>query len=299
MHNRREFLFRTSGFLGISAFKLSRNYQAKLSFSTLGCPRWDFNKILEQAVLHQYQGIELRGILGQLDLTQINLFTPQNIPVTRRKISDSGIQIVNVGSSANLHFIDVQKRQNNLNEAKKFIDLAEQLNCPFIRVFPNDLPADQKDSDTLDAISSALEILGNHASGSQVKVLLESHGKVIRAQQLFQIMQQANHSRVGLVWDFFNMWSVTKEPIQDVYQLLHPYILHTHVKDAILTENGESYTLLGHGNAPVKSAIQALQNGNYQGYFSFEWEKLWHPEIAEPEIAIPHFATNFSKFLAS
>ncbi len=299
MHNRRDFLFKTSGFLGLSALKFSGNDMPKLSFSTLGCPGWDFDKILEQAVLHHYQGIELRGILGQLDLTKINLFTPLNIASTRRKTSDLGIQIVNLGSSANLHFIDIQKRQSNLDDAKKFIDLASQLNCPFVRVFPNDLPANQKDSDTLDAISSALQVLGDHANGSKVKVLLESHGKVIRAQQLLQIMQQANHSRVGLVWDFFNMWSVTKEPIQDVYQLLHPYILHTHIKDAILTEKGENYTLIGQGNAPVKQAVQLLQKGNYQGYYSFEWEKLWHPEIAEPEIAIPHFASYFSNFLAS
>ena len=24
------------------------------------------------------------------------------------------------------------------------------------------------------------------------------------------------------------------------------------------------------------------QMDGYKGYYSFEWEKLWHPEIAEP-----------------
>jgi hypothetical protein len=37
-------------------------------------------------------------------------------------------------------------------------------------------------------------------------------------------------------------------------------------------------------------AIDILYNDGYKGYFSFEWEKLWHPEIAEPEIAIAHYA---------
>lgn len=74
------------------------------------------------------------------------------------------------------------------------------------------------------------------------------------------------------------------------------YILHTHIKDAIVTEAGEKYTLLGEGNAPVKEALHALKSGGYSSYYSFEWEKLWHPEIAEPEIAIPHFSKNFSNY---
>jgi hypothetical protein len=27
----------------------------------------------------------------------------------------------------------------------------------------------------------------------------------------------------------------------------------------------------------------------FDGFVSFEWEKLWHPELATPEIALPHF----------
>ena len=87
-----------------------------------------------------------------------------------------------------------------------------------------------------------------------------------------------------------------RAPSAGIYQILKKYILHTHIKDAIVTEAGEKYTLLGEGNAPVKEALHALKSGGYSGYYSFEWEKLWHPEIAEPEIAIPHFSKNFSNY---
>jgi sugar phosphate isomerase/epimerase len=48
--------------------------------------------------------------------------------------------------------------------------------------------------------------------------------------------------------------------------------------------------LTGKGDVPVKRQMQALAANNYKGYFCFEWEKLWHPDIAEPEIAIADFA---------
>lgn len=294
--NRRTFLKQGSGLLGLGILTGNKSSKPRLSFSTLGCPAWNFSQVLQHAQENHYAGIEIRGIKGDLDLPNNPIFSPSNIASTRRQVEDAQLKIVNLGSSANMHFLDPKKKQSQLDEAKKYIDLAHQLDCPFIRVFPNDLPKDQAENETVQAIIHALIELGDFAKSSGVKVLLESHGKVIKSDMLLHIMQTANHPQVGLVWDFFNMWSVTKEPPAQVYQILKKYILHTHIKDAIVTSSGEKYTLLGEGNAPVKEALHVLKQGNYQGYYSFEWEKLWHPEIQEPEIAIPHFSNNFSKF---
>ena len=110
--------------------------------------------------------------------------------------------------------------------------LAAQLNCPFIRVFPDDLPADQEENATIDLIIKGLVVLGDHAKGSGVKVLLESHGKVVRSDLLLRIMEGAGHRQVGLVWDVYNMWSVTKESSESAYKALKKYIDHVHIKDA-------------------------------------------------------------------
>ena len=41
----------------------------------------------------------------------------------------------------------------------------------------------------------------------------------------------------------------------------------------------------------VAGVGHSLAEGGYKGYYSFEWEKLWHPEIAEPEVALAHYPT--------
>ena len=296
MSNRREFLKQSTGLIGLSALDFATPTKPLLSFSTLGCPAWTFSQVLQHAATNRFDGIEIRGIKGDLDLPKNPIFSAANIAATRREVADKKGKIVNLGSSANMHFLDPKKRQSNLDDAKKYIDLAHQLDCPFIRVFPNDLPKDQEEQATINTIIQSLITLGDYANSSGVKVLLESHGKVIKSDMLLHIMQEANHGNVGLVWDFFNMWSVTKEAPADMYQQLKKYIYHTHIKDALLTEKGETYTLVGEGNAPVKEALHALKSGGYAGYYSFEWEKMWHPEIQEPEIALPHFAKNFSSF---
>ena len=49
--------------------------------------------------------------------------------------------------------------------------------------------------------------------------------------------------------------------------------------------------LAGCGAVSFAETIDKLHGLAYQGYISFEWEKYWHPEIEEPELAFEDFAT--------
>lgn len=93
------------------------------------------------------------------------------------------------------------------------------------------------------------------------------------------------------------MWVVTKESPQEVYSTLKPYIKHTHIKDLKIENGKEEYVLLGTGIVPIFQAIDLLNENNYPGYYSFEWEKLWHPEIADPQIALADYPSAVRKHL--
>jgi sugar phosphate isomerase/epimerase len=262
-----------------------------LAFSTLGCPDWTFQQIVDFAVQHEYKGIEVRGLQRQLDLTKSNEFSStQNIEATLKLMKEKGLQFINLGSSATLHFPDGAEREKNLDEGRRFIDLAQKINCPYIRVFPNNFPKDQDRNVTMDLIVKGLLTLGDYAKGKNVSVLMETHGDLVKIENLEKIMQSATHPNVGLVWDVSNMWTITKEPPAQAYEKLQKYIHHTHIKDAKLVDGKLQYTLLGQGEVPIFEAISLLSKGGYKGYYSFEWEKLWHPEIAEPEVAFADYS---------
>lgn len=300
---RKEFIL-TAGISMISApWILSSgrlSTPGKLSFSTLGCPDWPFDKITRFAKDNGYRGIEVRGILKEMDLTRVPEFLDAAaILATLKTMNDLDLKFVDLGSSAALHLPKGDERNKNLDEAKRFIDLAEKLNCPFIRVFPNQLPKDREKQESLNLIIEGLRELGEYASSTRVTVLLESHGELIYKKDLLTVMQGAAHPHVGLVWDICNMWIATKEAPEEVYAVLKPYIRHTHIKDLKIVDGKEEYVLLGTGIVPIFPAIDLLVKNQYEGYYSFEWEKLWHPEIADPQIALADYPLAMKKHFGS
>jgi hypothetical protein len=49
----------------------------------------------------------------------------------------------------------------------------------------------------------------------------------------------------------------------------------------------------------VRETVRVLVEAGYPGYYCFEWEKKWHPEIEDPEVAFPHYARVMADYLAA
>jgi len=299
---RKEFLQTSSALLLGAAFAPTpfdfKKEKLPLAFSTLACPDWDFKKITDYAKQHGYTGIELRGLKREIYLPKCPEFSStKNIDAVLKIMKDKKLRFVDLGSSSTLHFGEGAEREKNIHEGKTFIDLAQQLNCPNVRVYPNLLPKDRDKDETMEFIAKGLMELGNYAKASGVMVLMETHGDLVWTQDIDKIMQHASHSNVGLVWDPCNMWTITKEPPAEMYRILKKYIYHTHIKDAKLADGKLKYVALGTGDTPIFEAVDLLVKDGYKGYYSFEWEKMWHPEIDEPETALADYPLAIKKHL--
>jgi sugar phosphate isomerase/epimerase len=102
-------------------------------------------------------------------------------------------------------------------------------------------------------------------------------------------MRAVHHPHVGVLWDVHHPYRFFSEPLADTYEKLKDRIRHVHLKDSIAVDGEVRYCLLGQGIVPVVEVLQLLANGGYDGWIAFEWEKRWHPEIEEPEVALPDF----------
>lgn len=292
---RRGFL-QASG-LALGALRLhswaSSNLHLMVGFSTLGCPAWEWMKILDFARAHEFAAVELRGLQGTMDLPTRPEFQPDRLAQSKREIAVHNLKISCVSSSAELHNADPAKHSQQIADAKRFIDLASSLGVPNVRVFGNKIegPKDQ----VVARIASGLHELGDYAGPRGVTVIIESHGDFTDSPTLSEILKRADSPHVGLLWDAHHTFVDGKEDPEFTVKKLGSYIRHTHLKDSVPSADGRRYVLTGRGDVPVQKQVEVLAASGYKGCYSFEWEKAWHPKLEEPEIAIADFAEFMKK----
>jgi sugar phosphate isomerase/epimerase len=292
---RREFLQRLAVILAaLPGAVRAADGRLPIGFSTLGCPSWDWLKILDFAQQNGFASVELRGLQGTMDLPSRPEFADGQIEQSKKDIASHGLRISCVSSSANMHDTG-QEHEKQLADARRFIDLASRLGTPYVRVFGNKLVGPQ--AAAIEHIAASLRELGDYARPKNVTVILESHGDFTNSSLLKEILEKAASPHVALLWDAHNTFVEGKEDPEVTVRQLGKYIRHTHLKDARLAGGQDNYVLTGRGDVPVKRQVELLAGTGYAGHYSFEWEKAWHPEIEEPEVAIADFARVVTQYL--
>ena len=286
--SRREFLAAGAMTAVASRFAWAVAEQLPLAFSTLGCPAWEWKKVLDFAQTNGFAAIELRGVTGNLDLPSCPEFAPGRIAESKKQVVDHALKISDLGCSAEMHRADPQERAKQLGDARRFIDLASALEVPYVRVFGNELRGPREE--VLARVISALHELGEYAGPKGVTVIIESHGDFVESPTLKEVLTRADSKNVALLWDAHHTFVDGHEEPEHTVAELGSWIRHTHLKDSVPDGKGRKYVLTGTGDVPVKRQVEALCKIGYKGYYCFEWEKMWHPDIAEPEVAFPDYA---------
>ena len=260
----------------------------KLAFSTLGCPDWELSQIAEAVKRLGFDAVELRALGGDLDLLNRREFSPVEIGGTRRWLDEQGVKICCVDTSCTFHSLDANERSAQVELAIKHSELAASLGANLIRVFPDKIQSGANREQTRDHIAESLSQIALRMHDA-VRVGLETHGDFAQAQAAAEIVEIAGHKKVCLIWDVANSVAAG-DLIEDAARVVDPFLAHVHLRDA-RPEGSEHWlpVLAGRGNVSFVETLEALEKLNYDGYISFEWEKYWHPEMEEPEVALPDF----------
>jgi sugar phosphate isomerase/epimerase len=266
-----------------------------LAFSTLGCPAWTWPQILDFAEKYGFAAVELRGLLGDMNLPARPEFAAEQIPAVKRDVAAHGLKIACVSSSAEMHVADPQKRAQQISDAGSFIDLASALGAPYVRVFGNKLEGPREE--VIARVSSGLHELGEFAGPRNVTVIIESHGDFTDSPTLKEILTRADSEHVGLLWDAHHTFASSHEEPEFTVAQLGKWIRHTHLKDSVPDGKDRHYVLTGKGDVPVKRQVEALVKINYAGFYCFEWEKKWHPDLLDPEVAFPDYVKVVGEYL--
>jgi sugar phosphate isomerase/epimerase len=272
----------------------------KLSFSTLGCPNWSFDEIALRASQYGYDGVAFRGIGGELDLTKVPEFFPPALANTRHRLKEAGLATSMVLTSAVMMIAEPEKLEASLQLGQSHIDIASALECPYIRVFGGQMPVGISHAAAVRWAGERLHRLGDYAAQRGVDVLIETHDDWVVTSRLRRAVEAADHPNVGVLWDVHHPVRIAGESVAQVWANIGPWVRSVDIKDSITdfeARLGYQYVRIGDGEIPLKDALRILKAAGFDGWLTFEWEKVWHPNLADPSVAFPEFIARIRALL--
>ena len=291
------------------------------AFSTLACPDWSWDEIVKNGSAWGYDGVEVRLLQRETDLLARPEFAFAQLDQRRRELEQHRFRVAGLASSVRFDSPDPAERQEQIRIGQRYVDLARELGSEFVRVFGDQLPpADQPENRRCmyQQVADGLLALGDYAADHRIQILLETHGDFVSSQPVAELFEKVSHPWVNVLWDTHHPWRFCGEPVRESFARLQPWIRHTHWKDSVVRPDKSltaemqiakaeasrlmaghrdaDYVLFGEGEFPARECLHCLLQAGYQGWFSYEWEKAWHPEIAPPEIALPPFPKKLAEF---
>lgn len=261
----------------------------RFAFSTLACPQWTTEKVVDNAVQLGYQGLEWRLLDGDIiDPVRDANSLKQAIALANSR----GIETCAFDTSCKFNLSDATERAQNVEALRQWIAFVQELDLPaarILRVFGGANSAGTDPEEGTRWVADSLRRVAKQAEEAHATIVLETHDDFASSHRVAQVIKLVDSPAVAALWDSHHPYRVG-ESAQEVMQQLDGHIAHVHVKDArrvVSDATKWQLVLMGEGEVPVHEQLQILHKHRYSGSISVEWEKRWHPEIAEPEIALP------------
>jgi sugar phosphate isomerase/epimerase len=281
----------------------------RLATTTLGCPAWDLPTILARVAGYGFDAIDFRGLQGEMKLWRRPEFTA-DLATSAARIRDSGLAVSCISTGVRLTETDPARIAEFDEELMRSAELCAALGCRQLRVFGGDLKCCNGSTEAdrprvIEQVVTRLGVLaGRVAAIAPVDLLVETHDAWTASAHLATVLAAVARPDVGCCWDIKHTWWMAQEVAQRTWKTLAPWVRNTHWKDArrtapaALMADGKTadrvrgaglLVPVGEGVAPLADACELLLGAAYDGWWTLEWEKHWHPHIAGPEAAFPGF----------
>jgi sugar phosphate isomerase/epimerase len=265
-----------------------------ITFSTLACPHWQIQTVIAKAAEFGYNGIEWRG--GSEGHLQPGM-APAIKTSLRQSCSDAGLMSLAITAYTSFVSDSARERQANVNELRRYADLAAELGAKYVRAFLGELPKGRRlDSSIYQRVTDCLTAASEYAGSLGVKIAVEPHDDFVLSTHVAPVFNRGR-SALRVIWDIANGFAAGEYPTEG-FDVLKHHLAYVQIKDGKGRDLNWRLCPLGEGDVPLHHAFRLLLATNYRGAFSVEWEYAWHPELDPPEIALPAALRTVKKLLA-
>lgn len=247
--------------------------------STLGCAELSLPEICELLGEFRLRELELRAVQGRVDLPRWAVETGWSPTLATAYLADHNVRFRVAGSSFKLVGNDPKSRA----ELVEFCDWADSWGAMYVRTFGGGTWGKPLSSDDLEHAAQAVKWWQQErrSRGWKLELLLETHDAFSASPPFLELLARLDEP-IGVIWDSHHTWRLGSESPRDSWSQLSEWVRHVHLKDSVSCPSARhpfTYVLPGDGEVPLQEILSVLQDNQFQGVVSLEWERLWHPYL--------------------
>ncbi len=226
---------------------------------------------------HGIRAIEFRAIHGTnvLDLSEAQHAAFRDLLVSR------GFELSAIGSPIGKIRI-TDPFGEHLQRFERAMELAEFYEAPRIRIFSFYMPPGDDPASHRDEVLARMSELARRASDRGITLLLENEKGIYgdTAARVLDLLEPVGSPALRHAFDPANYVEV-RQPIDDAWARLRPFVTHFHVKD--YDANLERNVPAGVGDGQIPRLIQEAVDSGYEGFV-----------VLEPHLTIAGLSSGFT-----
>jgi sugar phosphate isomerase/epimerase len=196
----------------------------------------------------------------------------------RERFTQTKVKLLSYGSTCEFESPDEAVRRQNIELAKKFVDLAKDTGAIGVKVRPNGLPNNVPLDTTVKNIATSLHEVGDYGQSKGIEIWMEVHGRKTQEFPLAsRILHEADHKNVGACWNS-NPTDVVDGSVKQAFAALGQFIRNCHITELTSTYSyKEFFGLLrdaGYSRYTLAEVAESKEPDRFMPYYRKLWEQL-------------------------
>jgi sugar phosphate isomerase/epimerase len=247
----------------------------------------DFNTAVDLALKYSLDGVEIRSVWekGPHELDK------KDISNIKKILEAANLQVCGISAPFFKCSLEDENEYNqHIEILKKCILLAEELKTKYIRGFTfwNNGSFETNLEKIVSKFEKPIELL--EKAGITLVLEMDPSVYASNASKLRTVIERVNSQSVKALWDpgngIFDPCGETPYPYG--YNLIKPYMVHMHLKDAKKLENGKVISVpIGEGQIPYKQQFKDLITDKYDGFVVLETHYRPKHDLDDQLMALP------------
>ncbi|MCC6444272.1 MAG: sugar phosphate isomerase/epimerase [Armatimonadetes bacterium] len=248
---------------------------AKIGVIHYNFPGFSFEDFLKFAADTGYRFVELQ--IGDVWDEEKDNQPEKNTEKVREQLASYGLRASALAAGNN--FIQTEEegirkqveRMKHIASLTKILDPEAVIRSEGGWAKEEDVPKEK----WLDSMYECFRRCVGFAEELQVKFAIDNHGYVTNdADLLYALLKKIDNKWFGTNMDTMNYrwYGHSVEKCKQIYEIMAPYAMHTHMKDGFDSRENYKGAALGEGEIDLLYAVNCLRKAGYDGAFTAEYE---------------------------